>query len=244
MIELKSYAMLSHQGPYLNVNEDTAEADIVNNMFLVIDGFGGAGIGDEVAILVKDILKKAYKKISVDPDSTMPFYYSHKYLLEANALINALFNAHNEVSKLNEKRRIDTRGGASVLAAGLSENILNLVSTGNVAAYLLREGELTQEVVPDSLTNLNNEGAGNLNVPMSGIGLFEDLHYRVREIKLNEGDIVLLLSDGIFSRLSLDRIKQIAQGQQHNLNKMIEDFIKFSNESGNQDNQTAIVIGF
>ena len=97
MIELKSYAMLSHQGPYLNVNEDTAEADIVNNMFLVIDGFGGAGIGDEVALLVKDILKKAYKKISVDPDSTLPFYYSHKYLLEANALINALFNAHNEV---------------------------------------------------------------------------------------------------------------------------------------------------
>lgn len=244
MIELKSYAMQSHQGPYLNVNEDTAEVDVVNNMFLLVDGFGGAGIGDQIAILVRDILKKAYQKISADPDATLPFYYSPKYLLEANALINALFNSHAEVMKINEKRKMDSRGGASVLAGGLSENILNLVSTGNVAAFLFRNGELAQEVVPDSLTNSSNQSNLNLNVPMSGVGLFEDLHYRVREIKINEGDIILMMTDGIFSHLSLESIRQAVLSNHSNLNKLVENLMKSSNENGNQDNQSMIAIGF
>ena len=46
MIELKSYGLLSHQGPHLNLNEDYVEVDLANNLFMVIDGFGGSNIGE------------------------------------------------------------------------------------------------------------------------------------------------------------------------------------------------------
>lgn len=80
MSEIKSYAMKTHQGPFLNLNEDLVEVDLVNNLFMVIDGFGGSNIGDKAASMVRDSLKRSFTKIASDPDSTLPFYFSHKYL--------------------------------------------------------------------------------------------------------------------------------------------------------------------
>lgn len=246
MIELKSFGLESNQGPHLNVNEDVAEVDLLNNLYMVIDGFGGSNIGDKMAGLCRDLIKRSYTKISIDPDSTLPFYYSHKYLLEGNALINAFQLAHQEATKENEDRPMDQRGGASVLAAGLSENILTLISTGNCSAFLYRKGLITQEILPDTLGNLSRDSvhAMNLNAPMSGIGLFEDLHFSVREIKLASGDLVILTTDGANSRLKLEEIKYIVDKNYQNELDLIKNLFSLSNERGNLDNQSAVVLQF
>lgn len=246
MIELKSFGLESHQGPHLNINEDVAEVDLINNLYMVIDGFGGSNVGDKAAGVCRDLIKRAYTKISIDPDSTLPFFYSHKYLLEGNALINAFELAHQEVNKLNESKPMDQRGGASVLAAGLSENMLTLISTGNCSAYLYRKGRLTQEVLPDSLGNLSRDSvqSHHMSIPLSGIGLFEDLHFSVREVKLTAGDIIVLLTDGACSRLLLDEVKYIVEKNNQNELELIKKLFTLSNERGNLDNQSGIVLQF
>ena len=85
MIELKSYGMQTHQGPHLNLNEDLVEADLVNNLFMVVDGFGGSNIGDRVAMMVRDSLKRSYTKIAVDPEATLPFPYCNQQFLKQPA---------------------------------------------------------------------------------------------------------------------------------------------------------------
>ncbi|MEI8347163.1 MAG: hypothetical protein WCG27_06835, partial [Pseudomonadota bacterium] len=91
MIQLKSYAGKTHQGPHLQVNEDCYEVDLCNRLYLVIDGIGGAGIGNRYSALFKDGIKQFYTRLGGDPDATRPFYFGHRYLLEGNALINSLY---------------------------------------------------------------------------------------------------------------------------------------------------------
>ena len=246
MIELKSYGMQSHQGPHLNLNEDLVEADLVNNLFMLIDGFGGSNVGDRAAMMIRDNLKRSYTKISVDPDATLPFFYSHKYLIEGNALINAFYNAHHNVTRDNEQKSLDNRGGGSVIAAAISENILTLVSTGNCLAYLYRKGHLSLEVLPDSLASLSRDSYQSHlhSVPLSGIGLFEDLHYNVRELKISEGDVVIMLTDGAYSRLSMDEIKYTVEKNLESELEAIKELFKLSNERGNLDNQSAVILQF
>ncbi len=246
MIELKSYGMQSHQGPHLNLNEDLVEADLVNNLFMVVDGFGGSNIGDRAAMMIRDSLKRSYTKIAIDPEATLPFFYSHKYLIEGNALINALHTAHQNINRDNESKSLNNRGGGSVIAAAVAENILTLVSTGNCVAYLYRKGHLSVEVLPDSLANLSRDiyQSHLHSVPMSGIGLFEDLHYTVRELKITEGDIVIMLTDGAYSRLNVDEIKYTIEKNLESELEAIKELFKLSNDRGNLDNQSAIVLQF
>jgi serine/threonine protein phosphatase PrpC len=246
MSEIKSYAMKTHQGPFLNLNEDLVEVDLVNNLFMVIDGFGGSNIGDKAASMVRDSLKRSFTKIASDPDSTLPFYFSHKYLIEGNALVNALQVAHQNLSRENDSKSLDTRGGASVVCGALAENILTLISTGNCQAYLYRKGHLTVEIMADSLLNVSRDRQAShfQNAPMSGVGLFEDIHYQTREIKICSGDLVILLSDGVFSRLAEDEIKFLIDNHSGNEMETINELFKLSNDRGNLDNQTALLLHF
>lgn len=246
MIELKSYGMQSHQGPHLNLNEDLVDADLVNNLFMLVDGFGGSNIGDRAAMMIRDTLKRSYTKIAVDPEATLPFFYSHKYLIEGNALINAFQTAHQNVNRDNEKKNLDNRGGGSVIAAAVAENILTLVSTGNCVAYLYRKGHLSIEVLPDSLASLSRDSYQSYlhSVPMSGIGLFEDLHYSVRELKVTEGDVLIMLTDGAYSRLNMEEIKYIVETNLESELDAIKELFRLSNDRGNLDNQSAVILQF
>ncbi|MCY4524072.1 MAG: PP2C family serine/threonine-protein phosphatase, partial [Halobacteriovoraceae bacterium] len=146
---LRSYAAKTDQGPYLQINEDGHLIDYAHGLFLVLDGFGGSGIGDKTTTLVKENLKKFYLKIGGDPNATLPFFHSPKYLLEGNALINAMYYAHMEVIKHNTEKKISSRGGACGIGVALSKNMLTFSSAGNCMAYLFRQGELNVLAKPD-----------------------------------------------------------------------------------------------
>ncbi len=246
MIELKSFGMATHQGPHLNINEDLVDADIANQLFLVIDGFGGSNIGDKAAEIIKDSIKRSYTKIAIDPEATLPFYFSPKYLIEGNALINAFQTAHQNIIRVNEEKSLESRGGGSVIAGAVSENILTLVSTGNCSAYLYRKGHLSHEVLPDSLASLSRDTYQNYfhSVPMSGVGLFEDLHYSVRELKLRQGDTVILLTDGAYARLNIDELKYMIEKYRDEEGNLLKEIFAMSNERGNLDNQSGLVLQF
>jgi serine/threonine protein phosphatase PrpC len=234
MHELKSYSLETSQGPHLNLNEDLIDVDLGLQLFMVIDGFGGSNIGDRAALSAKDHIKKFFGKISKDPESTLPFFYSHKYLLETNALINAFRGAHEQVSKENLSRSLNNRGGASVLALALAGNMVSIVATGNCQAVLFRKENLITQMIPDSYAN----------APMSGIGLFEDFHYQVSEFKILPGDMLLLLTDGAYLRCEQLEMLEICKRNGTNEMGIIKEIFQYSNDRGNLDNQTAMILQF
>jgi serine/threonine protein phosphatase PrpC len=63
-MRLKTFSAKTHQGPYLETNEDGYDFDFENNLFMVFDGFGGSGIGDRIVENLKNEIKKFYTQIT------------------------------------------------------------------------------------------------------------------------------------------------------------------------------------
>ena len=82
--------------------------------------------------------------------------------------------------------RLDLRGGA-----------LTLVNAGHVAPYLARAGAVTSIELPADLP----------------LGLFSDADYRITDLRLQPGDRVVFITDGMLERnaAALDLIAEITQ---------------------------------
>jgi serine/threonine protein phosphatase PrpC len=234
MSELKSYTLETHQGPHLNLNEDLVDVDLGLQLFMVLDGFGGSNIGDRVALSSKEYIKQFFRKISRDHDSTLPYFFSAKYLLETNALINAFRGAHEKIYKENSNCSMNNRGGASAIALVIADNMASLVGTGNCLALMIRKGNLFTQMLPDSFAN----------APMSGIGLFEDFHFQASEFKILSDDVLILLTDGAYARCGLGEIQEIIQNNSNDDKAIIKEIFQCANDRGNLDNQSVMILQF
>jgi serine/threonine protein phosphatase PrpC len=246
MIKLKRYFAITDQGPYLAVNEDGIEIDLANKLYLLFDGHGGSNVGDKCVQGLKNDIKKFYSKFGQDPNATLPFFFSPKYNIEGNALINALFSAHKNLTEENQKKEYAKRGGASFLAAAMSEQLLTLVSSGNCTSFLFRKNQLEMVNIPDSLALLTRERYKGFlqTVPLSGFGLFEDLHLTIKELRIGQDDLIVLLTDGAYSRLNNEELKYIIGHPKTDLEQKTQEIFRLSNTRGNFDNQSAILLQF
>ena len=245
-MRLKSYAAKTDQGPYLQVNEDAYDFDFENNLFFIVDGFGGSGIGDKAAENYKVELKKFYSRLADDPNATMPLYYNPKNILEGNALVNALLNAHQSLFNTNSLKPINQRAGLSTLVAARAESLMVLAGVGNCCAYHFREGNLLKIIQEDDM-KLHSKGLIDSkfrSTPLSAIGMYPELTYQMKEIRLVEGDKILLLTDGVFAPIEDEEILYHLSRPALDSAERLNSLLKLSNTKGNVDNQTAMLLEF
>ena len=245
-MRIKSMSAHSDQGPYLQINEDTYDFDLDNNLFMLFDGFGGVGVGDIAVAKLKENIKKFYTQVSEDPDATLPFFFSPKYLLEGNALINAMLFSHNLLVKENMQKEVASRAGASAVLMSKAESIMTLASVGNCATYLYRKGIFRKVFIEDSFKLLSNDNYEShlKTMPMSGFGLFPDLYYQVKEVRLFEGDLLICLTDGVYARLDEDEIKDVISNSKLAPKNKVTELFSMANKRGNIDNQAAMILEF
>lgn len=245
-MRLKAYAAQTHQGPYLQVNEDSYDFDFENDLFMVLDGFGGSGIGDRAVEKLKAEIKSFYTNISDDPNATMPLYYNPKNLLEGNAILNSMMNAHQNLMKANAEKAVNQRAGASALVAVRSESVLVLVGVGNCCAYHFRQGKLSKVIMEDTLQYLAKDqfDLRFRTSPMSAFGMYPELTYQMREVRLAEGDKIVLLTDGVYAYLSEEEILYNLNRSAPDAQERVNSLLKLSNSRGNLDNQTAVILEF
>lgn len=243
---LKRVSYLTHQGPYLNTNEDLVDIDVDLNLYTVLDGFGGSNIGDVAVLEMRDVIKKGFTKISADEDSTMPFFYSSRYILESNALLNAFHQGHQYLVKSNSERKVEHRAGVAAMAFALGNELGTFVSCGNVRAVLLRHGRLKTIVAPENFEFLNattEEQKSLAMLPSIALGLFEDVQFKVTEFLPKVGDVVLMLTDGMYSQLNDDELLNLLS-QNSDDAEFLDALRDLSNQKGNWDNQSGIILRF
>lgn len=245
-MELINFAAHSDQGPYLNINEDLFDFDFENDLYMVLDGFGGNGRGDVcVSELIKN-LKQFYGNFVIDRDSTLPFFYSPRYLAEGNALINAALNSHAKLYEKNLGLPLEQRAGASGILISKVESVVTILSIGNCRAYLSRKAEIIPIFTDDSFKFLSHDYYDSFLkcIPMSGFGLFPDLHYQVREVRIAEGDRLILLTQGVFARVNDDELNSCILKPTMSIKNKIEELFTLANARGNLSNQTGMILEF
>ena len=243
-MKLRAYIGKTDKGPYLEVNEDLFDVDLSQNLFMMIDAFGGAGQGDVCAEKIVQHMKEMYSRISRDPDSTLPFFYGPQYLLEGNALINATLSTHNLICQDNRGKQMSQRAGASGVFLSFSENIVNILSVGTCQTYHYSGGKLQKVYQEDSLHLTNPIIKQNVKVPLNAFGLYDYLHFILKEVKMSEGDYLILMTDGAHHLLDEDEIKAIVEKNTVNLSNAISEMFFLANKRNNLDNQSGMILSF
>ncbi len=243
---LKEYAVKTHQGPYFQINEDTVHLDFANGLFLLLDGLGGSGVGDTAVLKIKTDISDFFLSVGGDQDSTFPFYYNYRYLLEGNALVNGIYFAHNNLWQLNTTRSISQRAASSIAALSESKNIVTMVTSGNVKVFLMRSQKMSFLMGKDTLSFLGNDEGGKefRTLPTAGIGLFEKLEFDIHELKIIEGDQIILISDGCYGRLDQRELEFKLTEKRFSLSEKIDNIFSMSNQRGNLDNQSLMILQY
>lgn len=245
-MELRSYAANSTNGPFLKVNEDHYHVELQKKLFMVFDGFGGAGVGETAVKELAGDIANIYGKISGDPDSTLPFFYDPNIIPEGNALINAAMHGHQFLLERNREKSTGERAGSSGSLIAMGDHILCQLNSGNVRTLIYGQNGIEKVCEEDSLRLLGSrtDRRTSLNIPSTAFGLFDHLDYTINEIRVSRGDVIISLSDGIYSKISSEEIKSILEENNRNLKRSIEEMISLSNERGNLDNQTCLLLQF
>lgn len=245
-LSIKRYAYRSDKGPILEVNEDDVEVDLKNEIFMVLDGFGGSDAGVKAVKTIKDTITQFYTKVVEDPDSTLPFFFNPQYLIEGNSLVNSFHKAHEAMINQNKGKSLSQMGGASVCAGVLSGRIFTIVSVGNCSVVVIRNNIIQFINYPESYDFFNGDVRNKFltNFTLNGIGLFKSPSFSVKEFFLEEHDKVIFLSDGAYNRLSLSEMKNVFCYSNLNVKEKINRVFNLANGRGNQDNQTCMVLEF
>jgi serine/threonine protein phosphatase PrpC len=245
-MKLKSYAAKTHQGPYLEINEDGYEFDFENELFMILDGFGGSGIGDVSVQKVKQEIKSFYTQIADDPNATMPIYFNPRNLLEGNAILNSILSSHFNLFKENSSKTINQRAGVSLICAAKAGSILILIGIGNCVAYRFRKGHL-EKIIEEETIRLFSQDDFSLKFrtsPLNALGMYSEMNYQLKEIRLAPKDKIILLSDGVYGNISEDEILYTMNSQFPDDHERINSLLNLSNNRGNLDNQTALILEF
>jgi serine/threonine protein phosphatase PrpC len=245
-MQLRSYSAVTHQGPFLEINEDGYDFDLDNQLFMVIDGFGGAGIGDKAVVNLKEQMKSFIFNLSDDPEATMPLYWSPKWILEGNALVNAMINAHQQLFKSNSQLGLNQRAGASMACAIKAGDTLVVSHVGSTQVYLSRHGNLMPLFTPDTLQHFSVDpvAPNSLRLPLGAFGFFPELSWQMKEIRLREGDKFIFLTEGISPWISITELSHVLARSDEDGHDKLNDLLKLSNERGNVANQTGMILEF
>ncbi len=208
------------------LNEDFVWVAPERGIFAVGDGIGGPGRGDLASELVVASLAAG---AAIEPA-----------LLAANARIR------QEIAEHPERKGM----GATVAVAVVQGEDLDLYHLGEVRAYLIRGGEVrqltedhtlaTQLVKTKQLTPEQALGHPARKTLLRYLGKEEAPKIAHQTLELEPGDMLLLCSDGFYSTLGTDSLRDLcgAAELERQLGAALEEAIAH----GSQDNASAVAL--
>jgi protein phosphatase len=242
---IKAASVFMAKGSY-PFQEDHAICIQEKKIFAVADGFGGPGAGVEAAKQACEATRGFLEKEAGDLEATLPFVLRSYFSLAGNVLFNALIHANRKVLKLNQGKNVNEKGGSSLLAGFMDGDLVALASVGCCSAWLFREGQMRELVIPRTFARLcepfSTEPREELKAPLMAIGMAEDLEPEIVEYRIKPGDWLLLQTDGITerTRTELLSIKQMKFNYEDAVGKATECL-----KNGNyQDNASVSLIIF
>jgi serine/threonine protein phosphatase PrpC len=242
---IQATVQFSSQGS-LNSQEDHVLSRQERGVFVVADGFGGTGPGAQAAKISCESVIGFLQKEAGDLEATLPFVLRSYYSLAGNVLFNALIHANRQVLRLNEQKNVHEKGGASVIAGFMDEDLLALAHVGACGAWLFRNGVGTELVTSRTYARLCDpfvkEVSDGTAVPLMALGISQDFEPEIVELRVKTSDWLLLQSDGINEGVR----KGLGEIQRRNLPtaQAVEEIDKYLRHCRYIDNATAAITLF
>ena len=243
---------LTDPGCVRTENQDRILFDDALGLYIVCDGMGGHRRGDLAAELASNSLSQ-YVEASRDPkEVTWPYGYNLQISFAANRLLTAAKLANRHVWRRSEEAIQYIGMGTTIAAALFEDRTAAIVNIGDSRVYLWRAGQLEQLSVDDSVMGpvppVGSTGIAGQpllrGVLTRAAGSQENADLHVTECHLEDGDILLLSSDGLHGVVAEDRIRSLLAGAAGSVNDAATSLIAAARGAGASDNISAVVIEY
>ncbi|MCP3761948.1 Stp1/IreP family PP2C-type Ser/Thr phosphatase [Domibacillus sp. A3M-37] len=209
---------------------------------IVADGMGGHNAGDTASRMTIESFEKHWNETAAgiqSPDDAMNWLKSIIPAINADILIHA--STHPECSGM----------GTTLVAALCTEKFCAIASIGDSRCYLQSEDGFSQVTEDHSLVNelvksgeITKEAAEShpkKNVLTRALGTDEKLAVDYRTIMFEEGDLLLLCSDGLSNKVADAQMSCVLQ-LTDSLPAKADTLIQMANENGGEDNITVVIL--
>ncbi len=228
-------------GERRRVNQDyvfCSEAAVgkLPNLFVVADGMGGHNAGDYASRYCVEFFRQKVEESELES----PVALIETAIRETN---EALRNKANEQSELEGM-------GTTLVTATIFDKEMYVANVGDSRLYVIGK-EMKQVTEDHSLVEamvktgeLDRSEARvhpNKNIITRAMGAGIDVEPDFFEVNLEEGDTVLICSDGLTNMLEDETIERIIK-ENDDLEEAAETLVKCANENGGKDNIAIIII--
>lgn len=223
------------------------EIDDEGIVLAVSDGMGGALAGEVASQMAVETVSK--KLLDNDPERTVsPDGFNV-------SLIGKLYDATIYANYLiHQQGRTDPQFqgmGATFTGVGITREAVDLIQIGDSRAYLIRNNKIYQVTKDQSLVQqlidaqqISPEEAEThtlKNVILQALGAQSEIYPVSARLLPQQGDILLLCSDGLSNKVSGSGLQRIVLDNQDRLEMACAELVKEANERGGEDNITVVI---
>ena len=205
-------------------------------LFIVADGMGGHAAGEVASEIAVDSVSNAYY---MDDNEDV-----------ATPLLQAIKRANTAIYQRAAENMLRSGMGTTCVAAVLRGNMSYIANVGDSRAYLVRGNQVRQvsqdhswvaeQVRAGLLTEEQARTHAQRNVITRCLGTQPDVEVDVFREPLQEGDCLILCSDGLSGLVSDEELLRIVE--QSVPQESVYHLVERANENGGPDNITAIVV--
>ncbi|RKQ37435.1 Stp1/IreP family PP2C-type Ser/Thr phosphatase [Oceanobacillus halophilus] len=235
---------LTDRGKVRSHNEDAGGIyyNSHNHMLAVIaDGMGGHQAGDVASQMAISLLQEKWEKTSAfdKPEKIEEW-------------LRATMDEINEKLFLHAQENKECEGmGTTIVVTIYVDDFLTVGHIGDSRCYLLNQDGFKQITEDHSLVNalvrsgqLSKEDAVHhprKNVVLRALGSEAEVDTDIKTITVEEGDILLLCSDGLTDKLLDEELLEIIK-QNEDLEKASKELVQLANNRGGEDNISLILL--
>ena len=246
MVKIIKIAGQTNVGSKRSANQDDLFFLSSNKSALAIigvaDGMGGHAGGEIASSLCLDVFKNTLAKIV----KTKSFRKNSDI---AEAMKNSALESNKSVRSKAEKE-INLAGmGTTLVVATITDNQFTIINIGDSRGYLIRNGEIRQITKDHSwvaeqleaglIDEKTAENHPQRNIITRAIGISDNVEVDVFQEPVQDNDIVLLCSDGLYPLVSENEI--IKKTNSPHLDNSCSDLISLANQRGGPDNITVVI---
>lgn len=238
---LKTFSV-TNIGKKRKLNQDyvyTSEEPIgvLPNLFIVADGMGGHNAGDYASRLAVETITEIISESAED---------------SPEKIMGAAIKVANERVRKSAESSKDLEGmGTTVVVATYIDGILYVANVGDSRLYVVDEREIKQITKDHSWVeemvrrgSLAREEARNhpdKNIITRAVGAEDTVQIDFFSVLLEEGDQVLMCTDGLTNMLEDEEIRMVMNGARDIVEKA-EELVNRANDNGGRDNISVVLI--
>jgi len=210
---------------------------------IVADGMGGHRAGDVASEMTISALKTEWESASGINTAGDAESWLKEQIKKVNLLLLDHATNNTECDGM----------GTTIVAAITTATFATIANIGDSRGYLLNESGFKQITEDHSLVNelvrsgqISKEDAEHhprKNVLLRALGTEKTVEMDIKTIIFEEGDILLLCSDGLSNKVNESEMMELLQND-GNLQQKADTLILLANENGGEDNITLAIVEF